>query len=133
MSVCLVRPLRCFLDGGGFEPTSAVLEAERLAVDGLPRVQALEQMQGDDWTSAQRAEAEAYLLARARPPSPTARDEYVFYLADVTASSVVVARLEVVLAEEVRDRPAITRIGDISLQLPGDGRVYGVNESACWE
>jgi hypothetical protein len=117
---------------GQVEPNAAVLEAERLAVTGLTRTEILEQMPQDDWSQAERREADEYLRARAQPPSPSSRDRYVFYVAEHTTRSVVLFRLEVDLHEEIRHR-GISTAGDLSLALPGDDTVYGINESVCWE
>lgn len=116
---------------GEFDPTPAVLEAERLAVTGLDSEAVLDRMRADDWGSADLADAGRYLDARNTAPSPDAESRYVFYLANVTTKSVVLGRLEVDLELEIRDRPFLNRIGDIAVQLPNDTTI-GVNESRCW-
>ena len=116
---------------GEFQATPVVLEAERIAaaIDG--RQDAVDRMGSDDWSDAELEEAERYLEARSLPPSPGTRERYVFYIANVTTRSLVLARLEVDPEHEIRNRPSLTRTGDISVGLP-DGSIVGVNESACW-
>jgi hypothetical protein len=116
---------------GEFDPTAAVLEAERLVVTGLDSGAVLDRMRVDDWESADLSEVDRYLDARATPPSPDAESRYVFYVANVTTKSVVVGRLEIDLEREVRDRPFLNRVGDIGVRLPNNTTI-GVNESRCW-
>lgn len=116
---------------GEVEVTDAVLEAERLVSGGWGRARVLSKMRSDDWSSADLADAERYLDARKTPPSPGADDRYVFYVANRTTKSRVLARLEVDVGREIRDRPSGTRTGDITVGLP-DGSIVAVNESRCW-
>jgi hypothetical protein len=115
---------------GEVELTDAVLEAERLVSGGWGSGRVLAEMRSDDWSSTELADAERYLDARRTPPSPGADERYVFYLANETTKSLLLARLEVDVDHERRYRTSGTT-GDISVALP-DGSIVAVNESRCW-
>lgn len=117
---------------GEWAGDGVALDAETFLVQAGNLPEALARIEDEEWSAADRENADRYLTARAQSPSAGALDHYVIYMATRTTSSSLVVRLAVDPEAEQISKPRFTRIGDISVRLP-DGSAVRINESLCWK